>query len=139
MKTPSHNDSPVTAGNFTNVTISHADLLFTKGHRALEYTCQWCGGVAFFVVSRTSSLTGNTYADYACSLCARKWVSPTSEQMAIFHKAKWKRMLPGHREQFRERIREARLALSANLTVEQRRKMTAAARAKRAELRRVSR
>ena len=124
-----HNDSVVTEGSFKDVEVRQADIVMGSTSWPLEYTCFWCGGTAFFVVSRTSILTGAQYSDHACTTCARRWVSPNEEQIAVYDRTKWSRMAPGHWEQFRERVSESRREVAAKLSPEERRQMTAAARA----------
>lgn len=37
-----------------------------------------CGGEAWYIVTRTSKLTGHTYTDYACLYHARQWINPNA-------------------------------------------------------------
>jgi|SRR5215469_1737780 len=115
-------------GTFRNVSVSQLELV---GGHYQSFTCNWCGGEGFFGVSRTSVLTGNRYTDYACTECARKWVSPSKEALRAFHKLRWTRMAPGLREQFIERISEARRDICSRMSKQQLRDMMKAARAKR--------
>src|SRR5207244_12997054 len=98
--------------NFVKVVVEHAELIWS-GNGCLESQCHWCGGEAFFIVTRTSTLTGNRYADPACTACAQKWITPTATQRTAENRSKWKRMPEGRRQQFVERVSEARKTLSA--------------------------
>jgi hypothetical protein len=119
------------AAAFRDVVVEAARLEWRDRDRPLVYTCHWCGGDAFHLVSRTSQLTGNRYTDYACSPCARKWIGITTEQRSSAVKSRWSKMPEGRKEQFLERVSEARIAISSAMSLEERRRMTAKARAKR--------
>jgi hypothetical protein len=35
-----------------------------------------CGGEGHYLITRTSTLTGKTYTDYACEYHAKEWIAP---------------------------------------------------------------
>jgi|SRR3990167_1502253 len=37
-----------------------------------------CGGEGHYLITRTSTLTGNTYTDYACLYHAKMWINPNA-------------------------------------------------------------
>jgi DNA-directed RNA polymerase subunit RPC12/RpoP len=93
-------------GNFKNVRVEHAELSFSAFNHPIEYRCNWCSGPAYFLVSRTSVLTDKQYADYACTVCAHKWITPTREQRSQYGKYRVANMPAGLREQWIERLSE---------------------------------
>jgi hypothetical protein len=48
-------------------------LTYNRYHQAQWRTCAWCNAIALEMVSRTSSLTDNTYTDAACEYHIRPW------------------------------------------------------------------
>jgi len=120
--------APSRTSNCKEITVSHVDLVYSAtGHRPIEYRCHWCDGDAFFVVARTSTLTGTRYADYACTPCAQKWITPTAEDRSERARRQRRREKPGHTEQRIERMSESHKRHWESLTPDQRRERMAPA------------
>ena len=59
--------------NWKNVKIEPYHVTYNKYNQGQYSSCKFCGADAVVIVSRTSTLTDNTYNDYACQQCANKW------------------------------------------------------------------
>lgn len=56
-----------------DIVIDHYNLLEGAFKRALLYRCFFCGAEAWYVLTRISNFSDNTYTDFVCAECARKW------------------------------------------------------------------
>ena len=82
--------------NWRNIVIEEGEVQYNANGKPLYRQCEFsiplktglrwiqypktvydrCGADGMYLITRTSTLTGNTYTSYACEYCAKEWIAP---------------------------------------------------------------
>jgi len=76
--------------NWRDIEVDNGEVSYNAIGRPLYRQCEFhsefsavlniprCGGEGHYLITRTSTLTGKTYTDYACLYHAKMWINPNA-------------------------------------------------------------